>query len=350
MPLILNVGKKFLMNKAKQRGDLPETMRAVVLARRCDPEDLRVTQVALPHMRQGWVLVKVKAFGLNRSELMLRAEEVDEDYINSPIIPGIECVGIVVDAGNTRFKKDEPVVALMGGMGRNFDGSYAEYVLLPEKQVFSVDGLVDQMGWDEIAAIPETWFTAWGSLFTCLRIRPEENLLIRGGTSALGLAALQIAQGIGCSVAATTRKPDRVALLKSVGAKSVFVDDETLSSQVKDRYPNGFDCILELVGPKRLMQSFRFANNPGRVCMSGILSKPYTLSNFDPIKDIPNGVSLSGFFSNYPDQTTITELFSFINKHAIHPFIAARYSLDEIGEAHRAMENSELVGKAVVIV
>ena len=346
---IPNAGKRFAMKNTNHPEEAPVSMRAVVLTHRCAPKDLCVTQVALPRMRQGWVLVKVKAFGLNRSELMLRAEEVDEEYINSPIIPGIECAGVVVDAGNTRFKKNETVVALMGGVGRNFDGSYAEYALLPEKQVFSVDGLVDQMEWDEIAAIPETWFTAWGSLFTCLGIRPGESLLIRGGTSALGLAALQIAQGIGCSVAATTRKADRVALLESVGAHSAFIDDETLGNQIKDRYPNGFDCILELVGPRTLIQSFQFAKNPGRVCMSGILSKPYTLNNFDPIKDIPNGVSLSGFFSNYPDQATITELFSFINKHAIHPFIAARYSLDEIGEAHRAMENSELVGKAVVI-
>lgn len=328
---------------------IPKTMHAVVLDHACDPEDLKISEVIVPETRPGWVLVHVKAFGLNRSELMLRAEEVEEPYIASPVIPGIECAGIVVDASDTRFAVGERVVALMGGMGRSFNGSYAEYVLLPEKQVFSVDDLVSNSTWAEIAAIPETWFTAWGSLMVNLRMSAGERLLIRGGTSALGLAALQIAKGLGCKVAATTRKAKRASFLQEKGADWVLVDNGTLGEQVQSVCPKGFDAILELIGPKTLQESFTFATRPGRVCMTGILSKPYELACFDPIKDIPNGVCLSGFFSNYPDQKTITDIFTFINDHHIYPCVAACYSFDEIGKAHRAMENSDLVGKAVVV-
>lgn len=328
-----------------------KTMRAVVLERSCAPEDMRLSEVPVPAIKPGWVLVKVKAFGLNRSELMLRESEVDEGHINTPIIPGIECAGVVADRGDSRFRDGERVVALMGGMGRSFDGSYAEYALLPERIVFSIeDSCPSDMPWCEIAAVPETWFTAWGSLFENLRIRKGQTLLIRGGTSSLGLAALQVAKAQGCTVASTTRNESRVPMLLEMGVDAAFVDDETLVDQVRSSQPEGFDRILELVGPRTLAESFSFAASPSQLCLTGILAKPYTIGDFDPIKDIPNGVSLSGFYSNNPSQKVIDEIFSFIARKKLRPRVAKRYRLDQIGQAHGDMERSRLMGKAVVVV
>lgn len=330
---------------------IPKTMRAVVLDAPCAPEDLHVSVVAVPKVKPGWVLVQVRAFGLNRSELMLRAEEVAEPYIKHPVVPGIECAGVVADGGDTSFRPGERVVALMGGMGRSFDGSYAEYTLLPVSHVFSIEDTVPpSMDWAEIAAVPETWFTAWGSLFVNLRLRAAQALLIRGGTSALGLAALQVAKAIGCFVATTSRKPERLRALCEMGADAALLDDGTLCDQAREVRPEGFDDILELVGPRTLGESLKLAAPGGQVCMTGILSKPYTLRDFDPTKDIPNGVSLSGFYSNYPTQEAMDAIFGLIAAHGLHPHIAARYSLDEIGRAHRDMESSALMGKAVVVV
>lgn len=328
-----------------------ETMKAVVLEHSCTPEDLHLSEVPVPQIKPGWVLVKVKAFGLNRNELMLREYEVAESYIKKPVIPGIECAGIIAECEDSRFHKGERVIALMGGMGRSFDGSYSEYALLPESHVFSIEESCPKgIPWYEIAAVPETWFTAWGSLFVNLRIQEGQTLLIRGGTSALGLASLQLAKAQGCTVTSTTRKEARASKLREIGADEVLVDDGTLAEQVKEKQPAGYDRILELIGPKTLEESFTFAAVPSQVCMTGILAKPYTIKDFDPIKDIPNGVSLSGFYSNYPNQKVIDEIFSFIREHDLHPHVAKIYSLEQIGEAHSDMEHSRLLGKAVVVV
>lgn len=383
-------------------------MQAIVLEDCCEPEELRVSQVAMPAVRPGWMLVKVCAFGLNRSELMLRAYEARADYIQLPRIPGIECVGVVADPGNSRFAKGEKVCALMGGMGRSFDGSYAEYALLPEKNVFSIEaptgqqnasqlisdqdnskatglqdinrgnsatartvpgdtkskGITTQQStthrtkewdrdeWAAAAAVPETWYTAWGSLFECLQLRAGESLLIRGGTSALGLAALQIAHALGCYVATTTRQEARLEQLRELGADAALHDAGGTSIEKAARAvrPNGFDAVLDLLGVATLPESMRLAARPGRVCMTGLLGSHEPWHWFDPIKDIPNGVSLSGFHSNWPTQQTMSDIFTFIAKHNLQPLVGKRYDgLASLGRAHADMEASRNFGKAVVV-
>ena len=145
-----------------------------------------------------------------------------------PIIPGIECVGEIAEPSDSHFQKGEKVAALMGGMGRSFNGSYAEYVLLPKSHVFSVQ---TDLSWTEMAAVPETWFTAWGSLFECLDLKGGDTLLIRGATCALGYAAVQIAKAIGCRVIAATHKESKLPLLKA--ADEAVLDNETLAGTFK---------------------------------------------------------------------------------------------------------------------
>ena len=175
---------------------IPKTMRAVVLTEPTPAENVVLSEVRVPQVRTGWVLVRVKAFGLNHSEQILRLDEIKADYINKPIIPGIECVGEIVDPSDSHFQIGEKVAALMGGMGRSFNGSYAEYVLLPISHVFSVQ---TDLFWAQMAAVPETWFTAWGSLFESLQLTPDDTLLIRGVTCALGYASIQLAKALHCT-------------------------------------------------------------------------------------------------------------------------------------------------------
>ena len=146
-------------------------MKAIVLTGRCEAAEMKVSEIPIPQVRPGWVLVKIHAVGLNHSEALLRMFEIENDYIQKPIVPGIECVGEVEDPSDGELAKGDRVVALMGGMGRSFNGSYAEYALLPLSHVFPVDS---SLTWTEMAAVPETYFTAWGSLFECLRLTPQE--------------------------------------------------------------------------------------------------------------------------------------------------------------------------------
>lgn len=317
---------------------IPETMKAVVLTEPTSAENVVLSEAFVPQVRPGWVLVKVKAFGLNHSEQILRLNEIKADYINKPIIPGIECVGEIVDPSDSHFQKGEKIAALMGGMGRSFNGSYAEYVLLPTSHVFSAQ---TDLSWTQMAAVPETWFTAWGSLFECLNLKENDTLLIRGGTCALGYAAIQIAKSIGCKVIATTHKESKLPLLKE--ADKAVLDTGTLAGLFQ-----GATKALELVGPKTLRDTLRCVEKGGIVCNTGILGGVYTLNGFDPIKEIPNGVYLTGFFSNFPTQRTIEDIFSFIDRHHIKPAIGAVYSFQNIANALSDMDNHKADGKIVV--
>jgi NADPH:quinone reductase-like Zn-dependent oxidoreductase len=322
-------------------------MKAVVLHHTGAPNVLKVSEVPIPAIKSGWVLIKVKALGLNRSELMMREYEGDASYIQLPRILGIECVGEIADVSDTPFKKGQKVVALMGGMGRSFDGSYAEYALLPAKNVFTVD---TDMSWEELAAIPETYYTAYGSLFMSLQLKPTDVLLVRGGTSAAGLAAIQLAKSTGAKVLASTRKEAKRDLLIKQGADHVLIEDGTLAQQLHRLYPQGIHKVLELIGPSTLYESMSFLKTHGIVCVTGILGKKATIENFYPIKDIPSGVYLTGFVSNSPNQQLIDELFSHIREYNLHPTIARTFSLDEIADAHQMMENNEANGKVIIVI
>ena len=258
-------------------------MKAVVLEKTCNADELNVSEVEIPKVKDGWVLVKVLGFGINRAEVILRDYEADEYYIELPVIPGIECVGEVVDSSNTRFKNGDKIAALMGGMGRSFDGGYAEYALLPEKIVFKIDDDVfEKLTLEEIIAIPETYFTAYGSLMS-LNLVKDDTLLIRGATSALGISAMQLAKSIGCEIFATSISEERFGKLKSNGADECFADDGCLAEKLN------CDKVLELIGPKTLEDSMKCLNSGGICCVTGVLGGIEYMDEFDPIKIIPNG-------------------------------------------------------------
>ena len=316
-------------------------MKAVLLDKITSAKEVKLTEIPLPEIKPGWVLVKVRAFGMNHSEQILRQEEIAERYIQKPVIPGIECVGEVADAGNTRFHKGQTVCALMGGMGRSFNGSYAEYALLPEKQVFAVNSALP---WDRLGAVPETYFTAWGSLFECLHLEAEDTLLVRGATCALGYAAIQIAKALGCRVIATTHRDSKLSLLEKAGADECIVDSGVLTGKV-----SGVTKALELVGPGVLRDTLTTVEKGGIVCNTGILGGVYTLDGFDPIKEIPNGVYLTGFFSNYPTQETMDEIFAYLNKHHLTPAVGAVYDFSHIRDACMAQDGKPKVDGKIVV-
>ncbi len=317
---------------------IPDKMKAVVLAKPTAAEDVVLAEVDVPKVQSGWVLVKVKAFGLNHSEQILRLHEIEADYIRKPIIPGIECVGEIADPSDTNFVVGQKVVALMGGMGRSFNGGYAEYALLPVHHVFAIES---NLSWKEIAAIPETYFTAWGSLFECLDLKPEDTLLVRGATCALGYAAIQIAKAIGCKVIATTHREEKLSLLGDVDIS--ILDDGDLRGKVEP-----VTKILELVGAKSVRNSLLLVKKHGIVCHTGVLGNVFVLNNFDPIKEIPNGVYLTGFHSNFPTQEIMTDIFAFFKKYELSPKIGASYKFTDIAQAMIDMDHHKVNGKMVV--
>lgn len=313
-------------------------MKALVLDGIIDEYVLR--NVDIPKVKPGWVLVQVKAFGMNHSEQILRKEEIKYDYIKKPIIPGIECVGEIADGSDSSLKVGQKVVALMGGMGRSFNGSYAEYALLPAHHVFPIES---DLNWEQLAAIPETYFTAWGSLFECLNLKPEDTLLIRGASCALGYASLQIAKALGCKVIATTHREKYFSQISA--ADEVILDDGKLTGRIQ-----GVTKALDLVGPKHLLDTLTAVEKGAIVCQTGILGGVYALNGFDPIKDVPNGVYLTGFFSNYPTQEIVDDMFGFINENNLEPVCGPVFRFNDINDAIAMQDSGKAGGKIVVIV
>lgn len=313
-------------------------MKAVVLDKITQAKDIFLSDIPIPEVKQGWVLIKVKAFGMNHSEQILRLNEIEADYIKKPIIPGIECVGEIVDGSDTDFKKGQKVITLMGGMGRGFNGSYAEYVLASAHHTFAVES---GLKWEQLAAIPETFFTAWGSLFECLHLTPKDTLLIRGATCALGYASIQLAKALGCKVIATTHRIDKLHLISNADIQ--IVDDGILKGKIE-----GVTTALELVGPKTIRDTLSLMEKGGIVCNTGILGGVFSLNGFDPIKEIPNGVYLTGFFSNYPTKQIIDDMFRFVNENNIEPQIGKVFDFADIREAVIAQDSGKVNGKIVV--
>ena len=248
-------------------------------------------------------------------------------------------MGEIADGSDSEWKIGQKIVALMGGMGRSFDGSYAEYALLPVHHVFPVE---TDLPWDALAAVPETWFTAWGSLFECLQLKQNDTLLVRGATCALGYATIQIARAMGCRVIVTTHREVKLSLLSE--ADKAVLDDGRLTGKVQ-----GITKALDLVGPRFLKDTLTAIEKGGIVCNTGILGGVFTLNGFDPIKDIPNGVYLTGFFSNYPTQSTIDAIFEFNSTHQIVPDYGAKYRFEDICEACVALDSGRINGKIVII-
>ncbi len=314
-------------------------MKAVVLDKITEGKDIVLSEVPIPEVRPGWVLVKVKAFGLNHSEKLLRLNEIRADYIQKPVIPGIECVGEIADPSDSGFSIGQKVAALMGGMGRSFNGSYAEYALLPRRIVFRIES---DLSWEALGAVPETYFTAWGSLFECLQLTADDTLLIRGATCALGYAAMQIAKALGCRVIATTHREDKLPLI--VDADEAVIDDGKLTGRI-----HGVTKALDLIGPRNLKDTLTAVEKGGIVCQTGLLGGVYALNGFDPIKDIPNGVYLTGFFSNYPTQQVMDEIFAFLNEKKLLPTAGEVFRFDHIRDAIEAQDTGKVNGKIVVV-
>jgi len=326
---------------------MPETMRAVVLDAPGPPETLAIRDLPVPTPQPGWVLIEVKAFGLNRSELHTRLGLAEG--VTFPRVLGIEATGVVAACPGGEFEPGRQVVTMMGGMGRQFDGGYAEYTCVPAEQVIAFDSGLD---WATLGAVPEMVQTSYGSLTVGLDAQPGQSILIRGGTSSVGMATAILAKQRGMTVFSTTRDPARAASLTAIGVDHVIVDDGDVAAQLRAIAPDGVDTALELVGTPTLPDTLRGVRRHGVVCFTGMLSNEWTVRDFYPIDYLPRGVRLTGYSGEAGDlpAAVLQDYLDAVAAGDAQVPLDRAYALDEIVEAHRALENGHGSGKLVVTV
>jgi NADPH2:quinone reductase len=321
-------------------------VKAVVLDAPGPVEALQLRELPDPAPKPGWVLIEVRAAGMNRSELHTRLGMAEGMIF--PRVLGLEATGVVLDCPGGEFEVGTQVMAMMGGMGRRFDGGYAELTCVPVRQVIPFKS---NLPWSVLGAVPEMLQTAYGSLTVGLDVRPGQTLLIRGATSSVGMAATVLAKREGLTVIGTTRNPASADRLRDLGVDHVLIDSGPLAPAVREIVPAGVDASLDLVGTPTLMDCLAATRVHGVVCMSGMLSNQWTLPNFYPTGDIPSGVRLTGYTgdaTNLPPEVLQRFLDDVAAGTATVP-IGKVLDLEEIQEAHRIMEAGTAGGKIVVV-
>jgi len=311
-------------------------MKAVKIYQDGGAEQLIYQDVPTPDIKESWSLVKIKGFGINHSEIFTR--EGKSPSVQFPRILGIECVGEVAQSSTPALAVGQKVVSIMGEMGRAFDGSYAEYVLLPNEQIYPV---YTDLDWTTLAAIPETYYTAFGSLQQ-LRIAPQDRVLVRGAGSGVGVAFAQLlkAQFPHVVLHGSTRNPAKATRLQAVGFDEVITEADG-----KIQTDQSYDKILELVGPATLRDSFSHINEHGIVCNTGQLGNIWYVNNFDPIIELKNNSYLTAFYSGNVSQAKLDAMFDYIRQFNVKILIERVFTLEQVPEAHRFLQSADGFGK-----
>ena len=322
-------------------------MRAIVLEKFGGLDSLVYKDIPQPEPKVGHVVIEIKAFGINHAEMHMRRGE----WAEAAPVSGIECVGLVKSCPGGEFPVGAKVAALMGGLGRTINGSYAEYTRAPVSNVALIDA---DLPWAGLAAIPETYATAWTCLFRNLEIKKGQLLVVRGATSSFGQAALKMAVNAGVRVIATTRSRDRFAMLEKLGATRCEIERPDLSKQIAEA--KQIDAVLDLVGNSVALDSLAMLRRGGRSCLAGWLGGLDPIPDFNPLLQMPSGVYLT-FFGSFVFGTPGFPLSDVPLKQIAEDAAAGRldarpvrvFRFDEIREAHRVMEANEAHGKMVVV-
>lgn len=344
-------------------------MKAVPIASfGCPPSALEVTSYPDPISTLNHAIIAIKAFGINRAEMYMRRGE----WAEATPISGIECVGLIHSLPNSHsstFEVGDRVAAFMGGMGRTINGSYAEYTSVPFTNIIKLPSDL-HMSWANMAAIPESYATAWTVLFRNLELQPGQKLLVRGGTSALGRAAINLAIHHGkAEVWATTRNEASRQSLLDMGVTGVIIDDPTSTIPLSERIKaspthksHPFDAVLLLTGNNHILDTLRIPRRNGRVCLAGFLAGLAPI-DFNPLLQMASGVHFS-FFGSFMfgtseewrvDDVPLGEILRDVNARVwdARP-VRVWDGLGEVGRAHEVMENGGVGGadggKMVVVV
>jgi NADPH2:quinone reductase len=324
-----------------------DTMRAIILEGFGSLDSLVYADIPKPLPRDGEVVIEVKAFGINHAEMHMRRGE----WAEAAEVSGIECVGIVDSCPGGEFPVGAKVAALMGGLGRTINGSYAEYTRVRAANVALIES---DLPWSDLAALPETFAVAWTCLFRNLDLKGGQTLLLRGATSSLGQAALKMAVATGARVIATARSRGRFGMLEELGASRVELERRDLAAHLPEA--GRIDAVLDLVGNSTILDSLDMLARGGTACLAGWLGGLDPIGDFNPLLRMASGVNWNFFGSfvfgtpGFPlSDVPLQDIARQVAEGKLEAKPSRVFSFDQIHEAHRVMEAGEAGGKMVVV-
>jgi NADPH2:quinone reductase len=324
-----------------------ESMRAIILQGFGGLDSLVYADIPKPLPKQGEVVIAVKGFGLNHAEMHMRRGE----WAEAAEVSGIECVGLVDSCPGGEFPVGAKVAALMGGLGRTINGSYAEYTRVRAANVALIES---DLPWSTLAALPETYAVAWTCLFRNLNLTAGETLVLRGATSSFGQAALKMAVATGAHVIATARSRDRFSMLTQLGSARVQLERPDLATQLPEA--KQIDAVLDLVGNSTILDFLDMLRRGGTACLAGWLGGLDPIGDFNPLVRMASGVNLNFFGSfvfgtpGFPlSDVPLQDIARQVADGGLDATPSRVFSFDQIHEAHRIMEAGEAGGKMVVV-
>src|SRR5688572_18441951 len=327
---------------------IPREMKAVAITRPGGPEVLASTERPVPAPKASEILIEVAAAGVNRPDVLQRSGNYPVPPDASDL-PGLEVAGQVVAKGDAvrMWNVGDKVCALVHG------GGYAEYCVAPEVQALPVPKGLSMV---EAASLPETFFTVWSNVYDRGRLAPGETLLVQGGTSGIGVTAIQMAKAMGNRVFATAGSDEKVAACLRLGAEKAFnYKTQDWSAEVLAATGNkGVNVILDMVGGDYVPRELKCLADDGRLVFIAYLRGPKTEMNIDAVMRRrltitgstlrPRPVAFKGAIA----RNLREKIWPLIEAGRIKPEIYKTFPLEQANEAHKLMESSQHIGKIVL--
>src|SRR3989454_2773035 len=346
----MNSTRNWATGAPPRRAIIASTMRAVEISRPGGPEVLKVADLPKPAPKPNEILVKVAAAGVNRPDLLQRAGHYPVPPDASPL-PGLEVAGEVAELGSAvkLWQRGDKVCALANG------GGYAEYCAVPEAQALPIPRALSMV---EAASLPETFFTVWGNVHDRGRLAPGESLLVQGGTSGIGVTAIQMARATGNRVFATAGSDEKCAACVRLGAeKAINYRTQDFAAEIKAATGGkGVDVILDMVGGDYVPRELKILADEGRLVFIAFLRGHKTELDINEV--MRRRLTITGStlrprpveFKGYVARNLREKIWPLIEAGKIKPQIYKTFPLGQASEAHRLMETSEHIGKLVLTV
>jgi NADPH2:quinone reductase len=327
---------------------LPQSMTAIEITTPGGPEVLVPRSRPLPSVKAGEVLIKIAAAGVNRPDVLQRKGlyPVPKDASD---LPGLEVAGTVtaLGAGVTQWKIGDPVCALTPG------GGYAEYCVAPASHCLPIPKGLSPI---EAASLPETFFTVWSNVFDRAQLKPGETFLVQGGTSGIGVTAIQMVHAFGHRVFATAGTPDKCKACEELGAeRAINYKTEDFVEVVKSATNGkGVDVILDMVGGDYLARELKALADDGRIVFIAFLGG--TKATVDIAQILRRRLTITGSslrprsieFKAAIASKLAQKVWPLIESGKIKPVIHETFPLAQAAQAHALMESGTHIGKIVL--